>query len=253
MQGGRQDLYRQPEPVKSKLFPGALGFTIVILLVCVAAQRSPAPIVETPENPTPPPVEQSSPQKWKRSVKAKSETAATSKEPRQKPATTGPARFAGTWSGTISQGILGHIKVSLSINAEGTIVRISSSDRPATVNGNTITWRSGWLNEITWTLTPEKGGTTALVTSNSALGVNGTATFTRTQSPVVSSAPNQPAATPPPSNPPANIPTAKQVPGRPGFVYNPYDPKPDAIFDVRGQTHGATVRDPASGKLFVIP
>ena len=253
MQGRREDLHRQSEPVNSRLLYSPLGFAIVTLLLCVAAERSPAPIVETPDNPTPAPQQQPSVQKWNRSVKPKSETTTTTKESRSKPALTGPARFAGAWSGTIQQGILGTIRVSFSINGEGTSVRMGSSDRPATVNGNTITWKAGWLNEITWTLTPDKSGTTALATSKSGFGVNGTATFTRIQSPVVSNAPNSSPVTPAPSNPPANIPTAKQVPGKPGFVYNPYDPKPDAVFDVRGQLHGATVRDPASGKLFIVP
>lgn len=192
MQDRRQDVHRQPDPVKSKLFHSALGLTIVILLLGVIAQRSPAPIVETPDNPTTAPQQQQpSVQKWNRPVKPKSETTTTAKEPRQKLALTGPAKFAGTWSGTINQGILGTIRVSFSINGEGTSVRMGSNERPATVNGNTITWKAGWLNEITWTLTPEKGGTTALCTSKSGFGVNGTATFGRTRGPVVSNAPSQ--------------------------------------------------------------
>jgi cytoskeletal protein RodZ len=241
--------------VKNKLFHGALRLTILVLLLCVIAQRSPAPIVETPDNPTPPPTEQSSTQKWKRPAKLRSETATTtSKESRQKPASTGPARFAGNWSGSISQGILGTIKISFSINPAATSVRISGSEKPATTNGNTITWKAGWFNEITWTLTPQRDGTSALVTSKSGLGVNGTATFSKAQSEMASAPPSQqPPVTPPPSNPPANLPIAKPVPGQPGFIYNPFDPNPKAVFDVRSFAHGATMRDPVSGKLFIVP
>ena len=234
--------------MKNKLFHSALRLAIVVLLLCVIAQRSPAPIVETPDNPTPPPTEQSSTQKWKRPAKPRSETATTtSKESRQKPASTGPARFAGNWSGSISQGILGTIKISFSINPAATSVRISGSEKPATINGNTITWKAGWFNEITWTLTPQRDGASALVTSKSGLGVNGTATFSRGQSETASAPPSKPPVTSP------NLPIAKPVPRQPGFVYNPFDPNPKAVFDVRTFAHGATMRDPASGKLFVVP
>src|SRR4051812_28659397 len=126
MQNRRQDLHRQSNPVKNKLFRNALRLAIVVLLLCVIAQRSPAPIVETPDNPTPPPTEQPSTQKWKRPVKPRSETATTTtKESRQKPASTGPARFSGSWSGSISLGLVGITKISFSINGSGTSVRFA--------------------------------------------------------------------------------------------------------------------------------
>ena len=242
--------------MKNKLFRSAVRLAIVVFLLCVIAQRSPAPIVETPDNPTPPPTEQPPTQKWKRPAKPRSETATTtSKESRQKPASTGPARFAGNWSGSISLGLVGMTKISFSINGSGTSVRFAGAEKPATINGNTITWKAGWFNEVTWTLTPQRDGTSALVTSKSALGVNGTATFSRGQSETASAPPSQqPPVTPPPSNPPANLPVAKPVPGQPGYVYNPFDsnPKP-GVFDVRSTVHGATMRDPVSGKLFIVP
>jgi hypothetical protein len=102
-------------------------------------------------------------------------------------------------------------------------------------------------------LTPQRDGTSALVTSKSGLGVNGTATFSRAQNDLASTPPSQPPATAAPSSQTANLPLAKTVPGQPGFVYNPFDSKPTAIFDVRDKAHGATVRDPASGKLFIVP
>lgn len=133
-------------------------------------------------------------------------------------------------------------------------MRMSGSEKPATVNGNTITWKAGWFNETTWTLTPQKDGTTALVTSKSGLGVNGTATFSRAQSETAAAPPSPLSVTSPPSNPPANLPVAKPVHGQPGYVYNPFDssPKP-GVFDVRSTAHGATMRDPVSGKLFIVP
>ena len=145
------------------------------------------------------------------------------------------------------------VKVSLAINADGTSVKMAAGDRPATVSGNTITWKSGFFNEITWTLTPQGGGSTALVTSKSGLGVNGTATFVRTQQLVTSPPPPKLAATTTTSTPPPDLPRAKPVSDKPGFVYNPFDPTGKDVFDVRNKAHGATVRDPASGKLFVLP
>ena len=41
------------------------------------------------------------------------------------------------------------------------------------------------------------------------------------------------------------------IPGRPGFVYSPYDY--NQILDVRGQPSGAKMRCPSTGKSFVVP
>jgi hypothetical protein len=225
---------------------------LIALLFFITAHRLPAPISEVPENPTPAP-EQASKPKWKRSVKTKPRATSSDNESAKAPVSLGPGRFAGNWSGTISQGIWGNAKVALVINADGSSVKMTAGERPATVNGNVITWKSGLFNEIAWTLTPQGNGTTALVTSKSGLGVNGTATFSRTQNPVASSSTTKPAAPTIASTQPADIPTAKQVPDKPGFVYNPFDPKTKLLLDVRDKTHGATVRDPVSGRLFIVP
>ena len=146
----------------------------------------------------------------------------------------------------------GNVKVPLVINADGSSVKMTAGERPATVNGNTITWKSGLFNEITWTLTPQSDGTTASVTSKSGLGVNGTATFTRTQNQMTSAPATKPATTTTATQP-ADVPTAKQVPDKPGFVYNPFDSKTKLLLDVRDKAHGATVKDPVSGSQFIVP
>ena len=80
--------------------------------------------------------------------------------------------------------------------------------------------------------------------------------------------PGQPvAATPPPSprvaqsKPSASpqvasnqpqFPVAKAVPGKPGLVYNPFDPN-GGLIDVSGYTPGSKVKDPDSQKIFVVP
>lgn len=64
---------------------------------------------------------------------------------------------------------------------------------------------------------------------------------------------------PPPSpaprsvaNPPTEYPTAKIVPGKPGYVFSPYDPNGGYV-DVNGFTSGSKVKDPYSGKIFLVP
>ena len=48
------------------------------------------------------------------------------------------------------------------------------------------------------------------------------------------------------------FPVAKAVPGKPGVVYNPFDPK-GALIDVSGYASGSKVKDPVSQKIFVVP
>jgi len=47
------------------------------------------------------------------------------------------------------------------------------------------------------------------------------------------------------------LPYARPVPGKPGFVYSPYDEK--FLIDVRGAPPGTLVNDPNSGKAFRVP
>src|SRR4051812_20942492 len=83
--------------------------------------------------------------------------------------------------------------------------------------------------------------------------------------------PNAPPSAPPRSSPPAvtekskptpspsrstttqaQYPTAKQVPGKPGYVFSPFDPSGGYV-DVNGYTSGQKVKDPYSGKIFLVP
>jgi hypothetical protein len=63
-----------------------------------------------------------------------------------------------------------------------------------------------------------------------------------------------PAPNPVPSPPveKGDIPYAKPVPGKPGFVFSPYDQYKGYI-DVRGFPPGTEVKDPYSGKSFLVP
>ena len=49
----------------------------------------------------------------------------------------------------------------------------------------------------------------------------------------------------------AALPYARPVPGKPGFVYSPFDEK--FLIDVRGAPPGTVVNDPNAGKAFRVP
>jgi hypothetical protein len=50
----------------------------------------------------------------------------------------------------------------------------------------------------------------------------------------------------------SQLPTAKPVPGKPGYVFSPFDPSGGYV-DVTGYTPGQKVKDPYSGKIFLVP
>lgn len=56
----------------------------------------------------------------------------------------------------------------------------------------------------------------------------------------------------PTSNSQTQFPTAKPVPGKPGYVFSPYDPNGGYV-DVNGFSSGSKVKDPYSGKIFLVP
>jgi hypothetical protein len=47
------------------------------------------------------------------------------------------------------------------------------------------------------------------------------------------------------------IPTAKRVPGKPDLVFSPFDSR--KYIDVSGYSSGSQVKDPYSGRLFIVP
>ena len=49
----------------------------------------------------------------------------------------------------------------------------------------------------------------------------------------------------------SQFPVAKAVPGKPGYVYSPYDQS--KYVDVSGYTSGSKVKDPYTQKIFVVP
>jgi hypothetical protein len=63
---------------------------------------------------------------------------------------------------------------------------------------------------------------------------------------------SSPSAPPKVASTPSPFPVAKAVPGKPGLVYNPFDPK-GGLIDVSGYASGSKVKDPDSQKIFIVP
>ena len=224
-----------------------LRFVLILSSILWIGERSPAPIVEQTENPTPAPEQEAA----KRSSKSKRKTESSDENKSAEPAkprepSKPKERFAGTWSGKINQGIVGEVVFTLTFAAGGSQVtdhsRFGTYTHPAASNGQSTTWKTGLLNDITWTFTPNADGNTAQVTAKSSLplGANGNSIFHRGGTPAV-------------VKPPSEFPTAKPVPEKPGFVYNPFEANSRVFIDVRGKPSGAKLVDPKSGKTFIVP
>jgi hypothetical protein len=84
-----------------------------------------------------------------------------------------------------------------------------------------------------------------------------TATTTTTTTPPIDPADTTVAASTPPTTTGAttaargDYPYGVPVPDKPGFVRSPYSP--DKLTDVRGYAPGTEVKDPYTGKIFLVP
>lgn len=216
----------------------SLRFVVVAFLILVIVHRSPALIVEPPENATPAVAKEAA----KRSSKSKRKSGEASQQNKPPEPAKPKERFAGTQTGKISQGLWGNVLFSFTLAPGASQVTENSAfgtySHPVTSDGRTVTWNSGLLNEIAWTFTPNTDGTTARVTAKSPFGENGSAVFKRGSSTTAKVH--------------SEIPTPMAVPEKPGFVYNPYDPTARRLLDVTGKPSGSKVRGPASGKFFIV-
>jgi hypothetical protein len=241
-----------------------------IALLLVSVVSLPAPISEE-TTPTPKPQA-----KREATPKPKPKLEAT---PKPKP--TPNRSFAGNWTGSAVWNSSG--------GESGTgvfLIKISDDEKTAWVNwGESETNLSGpgyqapcnrFREALTWSLTfPEY-----IVTDSLRMNANGTATFVREgrwtsgdnqgitfnhsgtlsrqdSSPAGSITQTTTASAPQTTTTAAPqdtaLPTARPVPDRPGFVYNPFDRTAKRLLDVRGRASGSKVKDPFSGKLFIVP
>jgi len=236
-------------------------FLLVATLFLVTAHRLPAPITEIPESPTPTPTVAPTATPKPKTLpkpKPKSEASASATNPVRRQPSSKQSRFAGTWVGTMQTIPWGNWAVVLLIDAnEATMSEQINGEkpivRPARRNGEMLQARfPAGLTTITWSLTPQSDGTTANVRFEAFMN-DFSAVFRRTaDAPSISSS-TTPIALATPKTPQGEIPTAKAVPGKPGFVYNPFDPTAQQLLDVRGKASGTKVKDPTSGKLFIVP
>jgi hypothetical protein len=253
----------------------ASHIVLVIFLLALSAHRLPAPFSETPEaTPTPKP---------KREATQKSKP---KPEPTSKRTATPNRSFAGTWSGstvdTSSNGNQGSSNYVVKISDDEKTVLISWRKAEATTNGpdypaacirfgSALSWSLKQMGETpiwqcTDTLQLNSNGTASYASSGSIIAgdyeggtFNSTGTFSRqgaSSTPaVMQTGTTVPATTPTTPVPKSvgGVPVAKPVPNKPGFVYNPFDPNSKVLLDVRGKGSGTKVKDPFSGKLFVVP
>jgi len=247
---------------------------LMIGLVLMFAEHLPAPIQEVPEaTPTLKP-------KREAISKPKSKAEAAPK-PKSRPSRS----FAGTWSGsTVNSSSDGSDKT----NSEY-VIRVSDDEKTVLINwsapgeqlsgadfqascirvGGTLTWNLTQIGENpTWvctdTLRMNADGTVSFVRNGrwiagdyQGITYNNTGTFSRqgassgfsVRQTAASSQPTPDAA----ASQTSGIPVAKPVPNRPGYVYDPFDPNTKIILDCRGKASGTKLKDPFSGKLFIVP
>jgi hypothetical protein len=241
------------------LLPRSLGLSAVVLLL--TTHPLPAPISEVPETtPTPKP---------KREVISRPKP---NPKAIAKPRVTPSRSFAGTWTGSAgdSSGTAVYV-IKISDDEKTVWINWNQTGQPITGPGLQLPCNR-FRETLTWTLTQE----TSTETDTLRIDANGTASFVRDGRVIAgdtfldpggpynitgilsrqdfSPAPPATQTTTPTAAPPTTgLPTARPVPKKPGFVYNPFDPNSRTLLDMRGKGSGTKVKDPFSGKLFIVP
>ena len=236
-------------------------FCVVFCLLLTFPHRLPAPIQEVPEaTPTPKP-------QPKREIAPR---AKPKPETNSKPAVLSSRSFAGIWSGSAitsgtNESCFFVIKVSddektvlISWKFAGPTSEFTAGDgspelATSTRFGNVLSWSPPSLKQIgevcTDTLRLNNNGTAnfarTLTSADRTKTFNNAGTLSRQGT---SAAAAETATVPKNSD---GLPIAKPVPGRPGLVYSPFNTQ--KYIDVSDYPSGTEVRDPYSGKMFIVP
>jgi hypothetical protein len=138
------------------------------------------------------------------------------------------------------------------IDAPANFVRrkIDNSDTATTTRTTTTTTTASDIATPGRHVVPNSRDQHRQVTAPTQPGPSATPRVTRntTEKPKSSPSPAPRSVT----NPPTQYPTAKAVPGKPGYVFSPYDASGGYV-DVNGYPSGSKVKDPYSGKVFLVP
>ena len=161
-------------------------FLVLAGTLLLFAQHLPAPVVED-TTPTPA-AEHSAKPKLKRTSKPKNESESSRSSVKRQvfpPSSIPQKRFAGTWSGSVSNNSLvwaGEHQMTFIINSAENLVKVEprAGAGAAIISGNTISWKSTWYwNPWHWTLTLGADGRTANVAANFADGGSASGVVTR--------------------------------------------------------------------------
>jgi hypothetical protein len=223
---------------------------ILILAVIVAiasSHRLPAPIVEESQTPAP---EQSATRKRARPKVLEAEPQSSGQaRTNATPMPSRPKKFAGSWVGVMPEVPWGDVQTELVVDETEATMSWGDVGKKKTlaktqVDGETISARfpAGFTTAV-WYITPRGDGSATVRLT--AFMNDQTALFRRQSG----SAP----ITTVTAQPSGEIPTAKPVPGKPGYVFSPFDPTESRYLDVRGRQSGTKIKDPASGRLFIVP
>ena len=131
-----------------------------------------------------------------------------------------------------------YVRKKINGNTETTTTTTTVSSDAVTTPGRTVTPSTASTQRTTTTQNPPR---TTVKPSPSPKSSQATVTEKSKPSP----SPSRTTTT-------QSLPTAKPVPGKPGYVFSPFDPSGGYV-DVTGYTSGQKVKDPYSGKIFLVP
>jgi hypothetical protein len=131
-----------------------------------------------------------------------------------------------------------YVRKKINGNSETTTTTTTVSSDAVTTPGRTVTPSTASTQRTTTTQNPPR---TTVKPSPSPRS-----------SPATVTEKSKPSPSPSRTTTTQSLPTAKPVPGKPGYDFSPFDPSGGYV-DVTGYTSGQKVKDPYSGKIFLVP